>query len=153
MELKVEKLLKEKGIEYRLIKLSQKAYTVDDVIKYSEGNVDSIQICKTIILSGKRSGKKLALLLRGDDRVNFSEAKVIFGEGMTIVNEEQVKEVAGVEPGAVCPLLLNVKLSVDRRVMDLGRINCGSGDHLYGLEFKTNDLGKVVDYELVNLAK
>ncbi len=153
MELQVEKLLKEKGIEYRLIKLSQNAYTVDDVVKYSEGNVNSAEICKTIILRGKKSGKNVAILLKGDDRVNFLEAKKIFGEEMTIADEKQVKEATGVEPGAVCPFLLNVPLLVDKRAMDLEKINCGSGNHLYGLEFKAKDLVKITDYKIVDLAK
>lgn len=153
MELQIEKLLKEKGVEYRLIKLSQNAYTVNDVVKYSEGDVESEEICKTIILKGKKTGKNIAILLRGNDRLNFSEAKKNFVEEMTIANEEQVKEVAGVGPGAVCPLLLNTGLSVDKRVLNLERINCGSGNHLYGLEFRTKDLAKMVDYKIVDLAK
>lgn len=153
MELQVEKLLKEKKVEYRLIKLSQNAYTVDDVVKYSKGDINPIEICKTIILRGNKTGKKTAILLRGNDRVNFSEVKKIFGEEVTVANEGQVREAAGVEPGAVCPFLLNVTLLVDRRVMDLERINCGSGNHLYGLEFKSKDLTKVVDYKIVDLAK
>ncbi len=153
MELEIEKLLKDKQIEYRLIKLKQNAYTVDDVVEYSEGNINSEEICKTIALKGKKTGRMVAVLLRGNDRVNFSEAKILFGEEMTIADQEQVKEVAGVEPGAVCPFLLSVPLFVDRKVLDLKRINCGSGDHLYGLEFRTEDLARVMSYEIVNLAK
>ncbi|MFH1173106.1 MAG: YbaK/EbsC family protein [bacterium] len=153
MNLLVEKLLKEKGVEYQLIKLSQNAYTVYDVVKYSNGNVKSEEICKTIILQGKKSNKKIAILLRGNDKISFSELKRITGEEMAIANEEQVKEAAGVDPGAVCPFLLKVPLLVDRLVMGLEKINCGSGDHLYGLEFKIEDLAKVIDYKVVSLAK
>lgn len=35
MQLAVEKILNENGIGYRLIKLTERAYTVDDVIKFS----------------------------------------------------------------------------------------------------------------------
>ncbi len=153
MELQVEKLLKEKGVEYRLIKLSQNAYTVDDVVRYSEENVDPAEICKTLILRGKKTGKKIAILLRGGDRLSFSDMKKMLGEEMTVANEEQVKEAAGVEPGAVCPFLVNVPLFVDKRVMDLKRMNCGSGDHLYGLEFETKDLARVVNFKIVGMAK
>lgn len=153
MELQVEKFLKEKGVEYRLIKLNQDAYTVDDVVKYSAGDINPEEICKTIILRGKKSGNKFAVLLRGNDRLNFAVAKKIFGEEMTVANPEQVKEAAGVEPGAVCPFLLSVPLFVDKRVERLIKINCGSGDHLYGLEFKSEDLEKGVKYETVNLVQ
>jgi len=153
MELEVEKLLKEKGIWYRLVKLSQNAFTVDDVVKYSEGNINPEEICKTIILKGKKTGKKAAILLKGKDRLNFSLVKKIFGEEMTVANHEQVKEAAGIEPGAVCPFLLNVSLFVDKAVFNSEKINCGSGNHLYGVEFKAKDLAKGVSYKIVDLAK
>lgn len=153
MELPVEKLLKEKGIEYRLIKLSQKARTVDDVAKDPEGEVRLDEICKTIILRGKKSGKNIAVLLRGTDMINFAEAEKVFGEGAALANKEQVKKAAGVEPGAVCPFLLNVELFVDKRVMEIKKMNCGSGDHLYGLEVHTRYLAKAAGYKIVDLAK
>jgi prolyl-tRNA editing enzyme YbaK/EbsC (Cys-tRNA(Pro) deacylase) len=152
MELPVEKLLKEKGVEYRLIKLSQKARTVDDVAKDPEGEVRLDEICKTIILRGKKSGKNIAVLLRGTDRINFAEAEKIFGEKAALANKEQVKEAAGVEPGAVCPFLLNVELFVDRRVAEIKKMNCGSGDHSYGLEMRTSDLAKAADCKIADLA-
>ena len=153
MEQDIEKLLEGKHIEYQLIKLTENAYTVDDVMRYSEGKVNADEICKTIILRGKKTGKKLAILLRGNDRVDFSAAKKLFGEEMTVANQEEVREAAGVEPGAVCPFLLKVPLFVDRKVLDLKRINCGSGDHLCGLEFETKDLAKGVNYDTVDLSR
>jgi prolyl-tRNA editing enzyme YbaK/EbsC (Cys-tRNA(Pro) deacylase) len=153
MELQVETILKERGIGYRLIKLSQNAYTVDDVVKYSGGSVRPEEICKTIILRGKKSGKMAAILLRGKDKISFPKVKKILGEEIGVADGEQVKEAAGVEPGAVCPFLVNVRLLVDAGVMDSERINCGSGHHLYGLEFKAEDLAKAVDCEFVSLVK
>lgn len=67
MELPVEKILKAKQVEYRLIKLSQPAFTVDDVVNYSQGMINPDDICKTIILRGKKSNRKTAILLRGND--------------------------------------------------------------------------------------
>jgi prolyl-tRNA editing enzyme YbaK/EbsC (Cys-tRNA(Pro) deacylase) len=153
MELPVEKLLKERGIGYKLIRLSQKARTVDDVAKDPEGGVKIDEICKTIILRGKKSEKNIAILLRGTDRINLAGTEKILGEKAALANKEQVKEASGVEPGAVCPFLLNVELFVDRRVMEIKKMNCGSGDHLYGLEIETKDLARAADYKTANLAK
>lgn len=153
MELPVEKFLQDKQIAYRLIRLNQKAFTVDDVMKYSEDEVKADEICKTIILKGKKSGRKFAVFLRAMHRVDFKEAKKFFGEEMSIASAEDVQEAAGVEPGAVCPFLVSVPLFVDKHVFDLKTVNCGSGDHLYGLEFEMGDLGKIVKYEIVSLAK
>lgn len=153
MELESEKKLKERGIEHSLVELKDRALTVDDVIRYSKGDIVPEEICKTIVLIGKKSSKKVAVLLKGNDRLDFAAVKKYFGEEMRIADKETVKEAAGVEPGAVCPLLLKVPLFLDRRVLDLEKINCGSGNHLYGLVLKPKDLEKVVNYEIVNLTK
>lgn len=161
MELPVEKILRKERIAYRLIKLPAKAYTFDDVVKYlkddlnsdKKANLNLEEICKTIILKGKKTNKKFAVLLKGGDRINFLAAKELFKERATIADASEVKEVSGVEPGAVCPFLLNVPLFVDKKVKDLENIHCGSGNHLYGLEFKTEELAKAVNYKIVDLAK
>lgn len=153
MSLAVEKILKEKGIWHQVIALSDKAFTVDDVVKFSKRDINPDEICKTIILRGKKSGNKLAVFLRGNDRLDFSKVKKLCGEEMAIASAEEVKEASGVEPGAVCPFLLSVPLYVDSGVQALNNINCGSGDHLYGLEFKFKDMDKVVSYKIEDLAK
>lgn len=153
MELPVEQVLAEKDIGYKLIRLSESAYTVADVMKFAAGEVRPEEVCKTIILRGRKSGKLVAVLLRGGDKLNFSALKKFFGEEMAIASPEEVKEASGVEPGAVCPALLNTELVVDRRVRELETINCGSGHHLFGLEFKLADLAKLVEYKVADLAK
>ncbi len=153
MEIKVEKILQNKNIGYKLIKLSEAAFSVSDVINNSGGTINPNEICKTIILRGKKSGKKFAVLLRGIDRLDFSKAKKIFGEEMAIATAEEVLEASGVEPGAVCPFLLNVALFIDNKVLDLETVNCGSGDHLYGIEFKLKDLLNNLDHQTIDISK
>lgn len=153
MELQSEKLLKEKGIEYKLIKLSEKAYTVEDVMKYSGGVVVPEEVCKTVILKGRKSGERVAVFLIGNDKINFSAIKKLAGEEVKMADSNDVKETAGVEPGAVCPFLLNISLFVDSKVMELKNINCGSGDHLFGVEFNPSDLSKMVDYKIADVSK
>jgi prolyl-tRNA editing enzyme YbaK/EbsC (Cys-tRNA(Pro) deacylase) len=153
MGLEVENILKEKGISYRLIALSQEAFTVDDVIAYADQSVDPEEICKTIIIAGKKSGKKIGIFLRGKDKLDFGVIKKVFGEEMGIATAREVRETSGVEPGAVCPFLLKVPLYLDENVSRMGRINSGSGHHLFGLEFNFNDLGKAVKYTVVRLTK
>lgn len=153
MKLQIEKFLTDKGIRYKLIKLSQNAYTVDDVIKFSEGRVNPEEICKTIILRGRKTDKSMAVFLRGNDKLDFSKLKKIFGEEVAIADAERVKKVAGVEPGAVCPFLIQPPLFVDEKVFELENVHCGSGHHLFGIEFKTEDLGKGVVCEISDFSK
>lgn len=72
---------------------------------------------------------------------------------VSIASFAEVKEAVGVDPWAVCPITLDIGLFVDRKVMELERINFGSGDHMYGLEIRTRDLEKVVGFRVVDISK
>lgn len=150
VELESVKILEEKGVEYRLIELENRAISVSDVIRYSKMRVKPEEICKTIILKDGK-GARHAVFLLGDRRIDFKKAKTIIGDKVSIASYDEVKDATGVEPGAVCPLLLRIPLFVDEGVLSRERINFGSGDHLYGIEIRSRDLSKVIDFELVNL--
>ena len=153
MAIKVEQILLDKKIGYTLIPLKEKAYTVSDVVTFTGGQVKADEICKTIILRDKKTGNTIAVFLLGNHKIDFAKAKKIFGQNLAIASPEEVLAAAGVEPGAVCPFLLAVPLFVDAHVMGLKNIHCGSGDHLFGLEFQLADLEKVVPYQIVDIAK
>jgi len=152
MELESTKRLEEKGVSYRLLELREKAYTVEDVVKYAKDKINPEEICKTIILKDDE-GNKYAVLLLGKHRINFTKMKDIVGRKLSIANYEEVRTETGVEPGAVCPLVLDIPLFVDKRVFDVKRVNFGSGDHLYGLEISPRDLDRAIDLKVVDVAK
>ena len=149
MRLKIEDILEEKKVSYRIIELEARAITVQDVIEYSKEDINKEEICKTILV--KHKDKFYALFLRGADKVDFNKVKTVIGKA-SIASREEVLEVAGVEHGAVCPLLLDVPVLVDKRVLELERLNFGSGDHLSGVEIAADDLGRVLDYRTVDIA-
>jgi prolyl-tRNA editing enzyme YbaK/EbsC (Cys-tRNA(Pro) deacylase) len=151
-ELESVRVLEEKGVDFRLIELEDRAISVDDVIKFAKEDINPREICKTIVMKDDE-GDKLALLLLGNRRVDFKKARETIGGKLRIASFDEVKEATGVEPGAVCPLLLQIPLFVDEAVLSRERINFGSGDHLYGMEIRSRDLSKVVDYKLVDVAE
>ena len=151
MRLESVKVLAEKCISYRLIELMVRAVSVDDVMKYAKGEINRDEICKTIIMKDPKGGN-YAILLLGKDRIDFPKARKVIGHKVRIASAEEVKEATGIEPGAVCPLLLKVPLFVDVRVFEQGKINFGSGDHLYGMEISPKDLERVVKFEVVDIA-
>lgn len=146
MEPAVIKILKEKGIPFRLIKLNGAAITVEDVVTFSNGEVILNEICKTVIVKGRKTGKLYGLFLQGTDKISFTKVKKVTGEEMTMGDVSDVKIASGVEPGAVCPFLLSVQLLVDNKIEGMERVNCGSGEHLFGLEFNPKDLKTCVEY-------
>jgi prolyl-tRNA editing enzyme YbaK/EbsC (Cys-tRNA(Pro) deacylase) len=151
MELASAKLLEEKGVEYRVIELTERAVTVEDVVRYAKHGIDPDEICKTIILKD-REDRICAVFLKGGDRIDFKKLRRVIGKA-SVAAPDEVEEVAGVKAGAVCPLLLDVPLYVDERVFMKERINFGSGNHLYGIEMSPKDLAKVMDYKVVDAAK
>ena len=151
MKLASAKLLDKKGIDYSIIELTDRAVTVEDVVRYAKHGVDPDEICKTIIIKD-REGRMHAVFLRGGDRIDFKKLRRVIGKASVAVSDD-VEEATGVKPGAVCPLTLDVPLYVDERVLMKERINFGSGNHLYGIELSPNDLAKVIDFMVVDAAK
>ncbi len=151
-ELASVKALRGKGVDLILIELSQRAVSVEDVVRYSTSEITVDEICKTILLKGS-DGEMHAALLLGSHRIDFAKVRGVIGVSVRIATFEEVKAATGVEPGAVCPILLRAPLLVDRRVLAKGRINFGSGHHLYGLEIDPRELERLVEYRLVDIAE
>jgi prolyl-tRNA editing enzyme YbaK/EbsC (Cys-tRNA(Pro) deacylase) len=149
MVLPVEKSLIEAGVAYRIIELEARAISVDDVIEHSKEPINPEEICKTILIRHKK--QYYALFLRGADKIDFKKLKEVIGKS-SIASRAEVKEIAGVDPGAVCPILLDVPVIVDKCVLDLERLNFGSGNHLYGVEIKSGDLSRVLGYSVADYA-
>lgn len=140
--------LDEAGVEYILFTLDKQAFTVNDVVKYSRGRVKIDEICKTMILTDDE-GFGFGLLLLGVSRIDFKKLKMITGRNFSLANRKQVVELTGIEPGAICPIILDIPLLVDGQVFTKNRINFGSGNHLYGIEINPDDLIKVVEYQRI----
>jgi prolyl-tRNA editing enzyme YbaK/EbsC (Cys-tRNA(Pro) deacylase) len=97
-------------------------------------------------------GGRYAFFLRGSDRVDFLKAKSATGKKLRVASPDEVRETAGVDPGAVCPLLMHIHLFVDTRVNELRRVNFGSGHHLHGIEMTTADLLRAVPHTIADIA-
>lgn len=151
-ELESAKILRKKGISFRLIKLSDKAISCDDVVKYAEGAVNPGEICKTIVVKDNK-GNNYAFFLKGDQRVDFSKAKNLVGAKVSIISYEDLKRTTGKEPGAISPLLLQMPVFVDKKVFETDKINFGSGNHLYGLEISPKDLEKAISFKVVEVSQ
>jgi prolyl-tRNA synthetase len=150
--LEAERILREKGIPYRLIDLTDRAMTVADVIRFSKGDFPAEEVCKTVIMRDD-SGGLYAFMLVGTDRVDFLKAKRLTGKKLGVASPEEVRASAGVDPGAVCPLTLRIPLTIDTRVTKLPRVNFGSGHHLHGIEMCTTDFFRVCFHIVADIAQ
>ena len=147
---RVEEILDGAGVEYRIMELTDRAVSVDDVVRFSKGEINPVEICKTILVKSKAGFT--ALFLRGSDRVSFKKLKGVMGKAR-IASPEDVMEITSVEPGVVCPLIVTVPVIVDWKLLRLDRVNFSSGNHLYGIEMKSVDLYKVMDYAVADFTE
>ena len=151
-----EKFLKQRKIRHKISDLGGEVYKVEDVIKVG---VNPDEILKTLIirLTVKErlefKDKYFALVLRGKDRVDFKKVRRLFGGKSELAKADDVQKVAGVPVGAVCPILLDIPIYIDRVAMGLKHVNMGSGDLTKELEMDLKDfLSAIGEYEVVNLS-
>ena len=149
MVVTVEDILEGAGVEYRVMELTDRAVSVDDVVRFSKEDINPGEICKTIIVKSKAGFT--TLFLRGSDRVSFKKLKGVTGKAR-IASSEDVMEITGVMPGPVCPLLVSVPVIIDWKLLALDRVNFGSGNYLYGMEMKSADLYRVMDFTVADFS-
>ena len=94
----IENYLKQKGVEYKVIDLPDTAVSVEDVVRLSGGQVKEEEIIKTLIVKTK-TGDFVGRILQGKDRLKREVMD-------RLATKEEVLQIAGVEVGAVCPILL-----------------------------------------------
>ncbi len=152
----IEKLLKDKGIDFKVINFPGVVVSVEDVMRVAGDQIKREEITKSLIVKLK-CGDFVDCILKGDDRL---DKNVLLSDGRhtdqpvaRLATKEEVLEVAGVEIGAVCPILLDIPVIFDEKVMSLTRINLGSGDLLKGLEMNFADLiSLVTNYKINKIA-
>ncbi len=148
----VKKLLTDKGVRYRLIELSKPALTVREVIEFSKEPIEHKEICKTIIVKDE-SGKFYAALLKGNDLINFKKLDKIIGLKTKIADPHEVSEVTGQTLGSLSPIILKIPIFIDQQVLNLEKINFGSGNLSYGIEISVKDLVRIIESKIVDISK
>ncbi len=146
----IRKYLEQKQLVYKVIKLDKEAFTVADVV---DAGIKIDEVVKTLIFriyprsnpGLERSQKAfIALVVRGNDRVDFRKVRRLFGSKSELAKPDEVLRVVGVPIGAVCPVLVGIPLYFDRKVLELKNVHMGSGDLVHGLEMRLEDLLKAV---------
>lgn len=149
----IEKYLVSKKLPHKVVDLGGDVFTVKGVV---EAGIDKDEVVKTLII--RTNQHFVALAVRGKDRVDFKKVRRLFGPSTSLpsinlrtsrvncelAKADEVLKVCKVPIGAVCPILLDIPVYFDDKVMSLSRINMGSGDLKCGLEMELGDLLKAV---------
>ncbi len=113
--------------------------------------VSADRTVKTLLVKGADEGSVVALVVRGDHELNEIKAEKLpqVAAPLTFASAEEVKAVAGCEPGSVGPVGLDIPVIVDRSAAHLADFVCGAnadGKHLKGVNWE-RDLppGEVAD--------
>lgn len=140
---KVKQILEESDISFKLLPVKGKSVdeTVAELgIKFREG-------LSTLIFSVNGGEKYVAVMRRDDKNINNKMLKQAVGsDNITFANEEDLKKL-GFEPGLASPILLKerkVEIILDRAVLEMNKIVCGSTSADYALEINQTDLIKII---------
>jgi len=155
-EILKEKLAKN-DIAHKLLQVNVEAFDVDSHvtalgIKYREG--------MSTLLFRVNDDEFVALFRRDDKNIdNKALKKAVGSDRVTFCSDEELR-MLGFEPGLASPLLLNdlqhekkVKILVDKAVMEMSKIVCGTTDPHFALEIEKDELLKNIgEYEVVDIS-
>src|SRR3990167_11266249 len=117
----ITKYLKQKKLLYKIVDLGEQIFTVRGV---AAAGVNRNEIVKTLIIRFEpKSSPGLdrgyaALAVRGKDRVDFKKVRRLFGSKSGLATEDEVQRICKVPVGAVCPILLDIPVYFDQKVMN-----------------------------------
>lgn len=130
-------------------------HSIEEVSTFLQ--VPASRCVKTLLVQGAEGGV-VALVLRGDHELNTVKAEKLpeVQAPLTFATAEQVRAVAGCEPGSLGPKGLAIPVIVDHSAAHLADFVCGAnvdGQHLMGVNWgrdlpeptRTADLRNVVE--------
>jgi prolyl-tRNA editing enzyme YbaK/EbsC (Cys-tRNA(Pro) deacylase) len=142
------------GIGYRLLPHDEPVFTVEAAAE--QRGVIKEEMVKSILLRD-RKGKHVMACVTGDARLNPHAVRAYLGEGwgrFSFATADQIEELLGFVQGAVAPVGLPADIPVvfDQGIADCKKVNISSGDPMAGLELATEDLIRVAEAQLAQIA-
>jgi prolyl-tRNA editing enzyme YbaK/EbsC (Cys-tRNA(Pro) deacylase) len=140
----LENFLKEKKIEFELVKFEENVITSEKAASQTNG-----VIVKSILLIC--DNQPILCILLGKDKIDFEKIRrEINCKEVRLAKAKEVKEITGYDIGALPPVAHKQKIRtiVDKKVNDLEddeTIYCGGGSHYHLLKVKKRDLLKVLE--------
>ncbi len=144
-------ILEKVRIRYKIHKLGGSGITSLAVEKLT--NIKLEDICKTIILTDG-NGNFVGGFLPANIDVNLEKVKKIFNfNEVRLARAKELKEVLGLAPGEICPLLLKIPIIFDPLSLKKEIIHMGSGDVHYDLEVNPNDILKLLNAKIEDISE
>lgn len=120
-----EKELKDMGIKFELIKLTQAVHSVRDV--QIACDCEASEVIKTLVFIGSNP---IVVIMPGDKKANITKIEKITGEqNLRMAKPEEVMNITGYSVGSVSPFGINpnIKKIADNLILKLPSLFLGSG--------------------------
>lgn len=140
---KIIDLLKKNGVEYKSYG-HKPVFTSEDAAKIRNSSLK--QGAKALIM--KADKKPIMIVVPGDLKVDTSKFKKLYQiKDLEMAKPEEVKEVSGVEIGAVPPFgnLFKIPLYFDKTISKNESVFFNAGSHSKSISMKGSDLEKVTN--------
>jgi len=139
------------SVSYRVLKLPEKAFTAKDVARLTKVKVG--EICKTMLFINGTTQEPVIIVVPGNKRVNTAKVEPLIKGKPRLARGEEVLSTTGYKVGAIPPYghKKNITTYVDTNLMKNERINFGTGVHNLGVEIKSRDLKRVVNFGVADL--
>lgn len=140
------------GVEVEVIEFSDSVETVEKASRLS--GYPRHLIVKTLLL--KADNEYIVAVARGDRKVDNSKAEKVLGKRVELAKSWEVKQVLGVDPGAVTPISKKVKslrVLVDPQILALDYVVCGGGSLNRLYKVKTKELLEYLNPQIIDIFK
>ena len=148
---KIKELFESKNIKYEVSE-HEKVHTSEEAASVRGEKVE--EGAKALIF--RSEGKFYMFVIAGNERIDYKKAKEEIGKDrISMATPEEVKEVSGVEVGAVPPLgnLFNIPVYFDKSVLETEYACFSAGSHYKSIKLKSEDLKKAVEPIVGDFAK
>lgn len=149
----VTRLLKERGIPFRLSIHNQPAITVAEAAE--QRGMSPGQLVKTMVLR-LPDGSHVAALVPGDRDVDLKLVRAALGvRRLSWVAREEVEALTGYPPGAVSPVAIGgvTAMLIDPPIAGAGEVAISSGSHGAGIRLAAADLLRAIDGRLIPISR
>lgn len=125
-----------------------KAETVDESAENTD--VAAEKIIKTLIFIGE---DPVAVLCPGDTSVSEEKLEEVLGTEVRMARPEEVTETTGYIVGGVSPFDLDIKVLMEKSILDKGEVKPAAGSRAVGVSIDARDLKQVSNAETVDVSR
>lgn len=140
-KIKSEKELRDKGVDFELVPLTQTVHTVHDVQVACK--CEASEVIKTLVFIGSNP---VVAIMPGDKRANIAKIEELTGErGLRMAKPAEVMTLTGYSVGSVSPFGINpaIKQIADNSVLTLSSLFFGSGKSDVLIKISQTEFGKL----------